>query len=234
MSEVLFFYDVVCPFAYLASMQIQAIADEAGVTLRWKPMLLGGLMRKVGTPERPMDHMAPSKAVLTAKDLDRQAELLGTHAHYPANHPIRTVKAMRLLIATPEAKRPALSRALYEAYWHDNADVADPTVLAPIAAAHGIDIGVIDDPAVKQALFDATDEAHRYGAFGAPTIVVDGTLYWGADRLPLVRKALGLSPHAPLQSASGGVVRIYHDFSSPYSYLGAMRIEALAARQDWP
>ncbi len=39
-------------------------------------------------------------------------------------------------------------------------------------------------PEVKQRLRDQTDEALRLGAFGVPTIVVDGELFWGLDALP--------------------------------------------------
>ena len=41
---------------------------------------------------------------------------------------------MRLLCATPEAQRPALSHALYRAYWVDNDDISSPTVLLKVSA----------------------------------------------------------------------------------------------------
>ena len=48
-----------------------------------------------------------------------------------------------------------------------------------------------NDPAVKQALIEATKHAEAQGVFGAPTWVVDGTeLFWGQDRIPLVERAL--------------------------------------------
>ncbi|HEY2871122.1 MAG TPA: DsbA family protein [Reyranella sp.] len=34
------------------------------------------------------------------------------------------------------------------------------------------------------------DEAHRRGAFGVPTFFLDGRLFWGNDRLPLLEAAL--------------------------------------------
>ena len=37
------YFDVVCPFAYLASVRIPAIAAAAGATVRWRPILLGGM-----------------------------------------------------------------------------------------------------------------------------------------------------------------------------------------------
>jgi 2-hydroxychromene-2-carboxylate isomerase len=48
------------------------------------------------------------------------------------------------------------------------------------------------EPAIKQALIDATTAARTAGVFGVPSFVVGGaTLIWGQDRLDLVAKALG-------------------------------------------
>ena len=41
MKELIFYYDVICPYAYLASRLIEGIADAAGARIRWKPVLLG-------------------------------------------------------------------------------------------------------------------------------------------------------------------------------------------------
>ena len=41
MKELIFYYDVICPYAYLASRLIEGIADAAGAKIRWKPVLLG-------------------------------------------------------------------------------------------------------------------------------------------------------------------------------------------------
>jgi len=34
------------------------------------------------------------------------------------------------------------------------------------------------------------DEAHARGAFGVPTFFLDGRMFWGNDRLPLLEAAL--------------------------------------------
>ena len=38
-------------------------------------------------------------------------------------------------------------------------------------------------PAAKQALREQTERAVQLGIFGAPTWVVEGELFWGADRM---------------------------------------------------
>jgi 2-hydroxychromene-2-carboxylate isomerase len=171
-------------------------------------------------------------------DAARQAERLGVPLNWPAHHPQRTVHAMRLLVGLDDV-RP-LARELYRAYWVDGEDLTDRGVLRARAAMHGVDADrVLADPAVKQALFDNTAEAASRGAFGVPTFVLeDGTVFWGVDRLPQVREALGLPAEQHRAMPRGDApteITFFHDFASPYSYLGVSQvgseIEGIAVRR---
>src|ERR1019366_5927317 len=44
-----FWFDYSCPFAYLGSTRVQALAKRMGAVLTYKPMLLGGVFRALGT-----------------------------------------------------------------------------------------------------------------------------------------------------------------------------------------
>src|SRR5262249_43042857 len=112
--ELIFYYDVVCPYAYLASTRIEALARRVNVPLRWKPILLGGVFKAIGRDETPLP--AP-KARLNLLDIRRQAEDLGVPLEMPADHPRRTVAAMRLLHCVDGEARVRLTHALYRAYW---------------------------------------------------------------------------------------------------------------------
>ena len=54
----------------------------------------------------------------------------------------------------------------------------------------GVERALVADAAVKDQLKATTQEAVERGVFGAPAFFVDGTLYWGQDRLDFVREAL--------------------------------------------
>ena len=228
-----FYYDVVCPYAYIASTRVQALAHEAGVGIEWVPVLLGGILRSVGSPDRPGDLMNPNKARLNVLDTLRQADLAGVSLVWPDTHPMRTVTAMRLLHAVDGAQRVALTRALYRAYWCQGLDVTQVDVLQEIAAPFNLDVASVNaDPTIRQALFDATDRAVSIGAFGVPTFEVDGRIFWGADRMPLVRAALGLPRPARTEDGRAGArLTFFHDFSSPYSYLASTQVEQIAREQ---
>ena len=220
MADLTFYYDVVCPYAYLASTRVAALAERQGAEVRWVPILLGGLFRHVNGPQVPAAHMSAPRARLNLLDMQRWAARWGAPLTMPSAHPRRTVEAMRLLTAVEGATRVALTHALFAAYWVDGEDVADPAVLARLAAEHQVDASLADAPAARQALFDRTAEAAAAGAFGVPAFVVDGQLFWGQDRMHLVEQALRPRPK----------VRFFHDFSSPFSYLASTQVEAVCAR----
>jgi 2-hydroxychromene-2-carboxylate isomerase len=228
------YYDVVCPYAYLGSTQIDAVAARARAKVEYKPILLGGLLQALWPEGAPFTN--PNKARLGLLDLDRWARAWGVPLRFPEGHPRRTVDAMRLCVAAGE-ERARLTHALYRAYWAEGRDVGDPAVLREIAG-EGL-AARCQDPAVKAELRARTEEAASRGVFGVPTFIVDGQLFWGQDRLGFVEEALGLPPPAPPAAApgSGRTLEFWYDFSSPFSYLASTQVEAIAeragARLEW-
>jgi 2-hydroxychromene-2-carboxylate isomerase len=52
-------------------------------------------------------------------------------------------------------------------------------------------LALTTDEEVKTALKANTEKAVQRGVFGAPSMFVDGQLFFGQDRLEFVREALG-------------------------------------------
>ncbi len=70
----------------------------------------------------------------------------------------------------------------------------DASVVAGVLQKAGIDPAMLMAEAtsadVKGALRKTTDEAVARGVFGAPTMFVGSTMFFGQDRLDFVREAL--------------------------------------------
>ncbi|MSP59119.1 MAG: 2-hydroxychromene-2-carboxylate isomerase [Myxococcales bacterium] len=196
-SSVIFYFDFSSPFAYLGSTQIERVAAAAGATVSWRPLLLGGLFRAIGTPDVPLFAMSEPRRRYQARDLAHWADHLRVPFRWPSRFPIRTAFALRLALASGEALVP-LSHALYRAAWADDRDLADRTVLGEIAASLGLDAPALlrasEEPAIKQRLRDLTDEAARSGVFGVPSFLVGEELFFGQDRLEFVADALRRLP----------------------------------------
>ena len=199
MKRVDFFYDFSCPYAYLAHTQIEALCARAGAELVWRPMLLGGVFRAVGTVQVPFAAMTASKARHNACDMMRWADHFNVPLTLPPTHPNRTVLALRATLAAG-AEIARASKALFAAYWVHGRDVAQPDVVREALDRAGLAgdalVARAEDPEIKAALRVRTEEAVAHGVFGAPAFVVTapgvaGDLFWGQDRLDFVEKSLG-------------------------------------------
>jgi 2-hydroxychromene-2-carboxylate isomerase len=194
MSRTLdFWFDYSCPYAYLASTQVEGLAARTGARLAYRPMLLGGVFAAHGTPQKLFATLSPAKAAHNARDLDRWAELFGVALTMPAAHPMRTVDALRATIAA--GIDPRVVHAFYRAYWVEGRPPSDEGVMREVLAGAGHDADAvlrgIAGPEAKDDLRRRTDEAIALGIFGAPAFVVDGArMYWGQDRMHFVERDL--------------------------------------------
>jgi len=185
-----FWFDYSCPYAYLAGTQVAALAARTGAELRYKPMLLGGVFRAVGTSQRLFAELSPQKARHNALDMQRWADLFGVPLTMPAAHPMRTVEALRATLLA--GIDPRVVDGFYRAYWVDGRPPSDEATMRDVLGAAGHDASAIlsrlDE--MRDELRRRTDEAIALGIFGAPAFVVDGELYWGQDRIAFVEEAL--------------------------------------------
>jgi len=193
-----FFFDCSSPWTWLAFRNIQPIARELGVDVRWRPVLVGGIFNAVNPSvyEFRVRGVPPKQAYLK-KDLQDWARIAGVKILFPPTvFPVNSVKAMRgCLLLEPEGKLVPFAEAVFEAYWTHDLDISQDAVLAEICGGIGVDargfLEGIAEPAIKAALKSNTDEVIARGGFGSPTIFVGGDdMYFGNDRLVLVREAV--------------------------------------------
>ncbi len=242
-----FAFDITCPFAYLASTQLDGVSARTGATFQWAPVLLGGLFQAAGTPQNLPGTLSPAKARHTALDALRYAELYGVPLVWHPRHPVRSLLQMRVLTAlssdgvlTEAGVRAA--RALYEAHWVRSASTDEPAVLAGVLSGLGLDASALlaaaESDEVKRTLRSNTDAAAARGAFGVPTFFFTGAdggerRIYGQDRLERLERALsgassGVTWKGESSPAPGARCEFYFDFSSPFAYLGSEQIEAAA------
>ena len=193
-----FFFDCSSPWTYLGFHNIQPLAAELKVPIRWRPILVGGVFNSVNpsvyaSREKPV----PAKRDYMLKDLKDWARSSQLKIVMPPTvFPVNSVKAMRgCLWLEPQGQLVPFATAVFEAYWGRDQDISQDEVLADICRRYGIDAqaffaGIAQD-AIKAQLKANTDELMARGGFGSPTIFINGDdMYFGNDRLPLVREAL--------------------------------------------
>jgi len=100
---VAFVFDVGSPTAYLAWTQLPKIAAEAGATIAWRPMLLGGVFKATGNAS-PV--AVPAKGRWMNDDIARWARRYGVPFAFNPHFPINTLPLMRGATAV-QMRRPA-------------------------------------------------------------------------------------------------------------------------------
>jgi 2-hydroxychromene-2-carboxylate isomerase len=192
-----FYFDCSSPWTYLAFHAVQPMAAELGAEIAWKPILVGGVFNAVNqTVYDSRNKPNPLKASYMLKDLADWAKLYGLKIVFPPTvFPVNSVKCMRgAFVALDEGKLVPYATAAFEAYWGDDRDISKEDALADIAAKAGLErqhfFSSIESDACKARLRANTEELIKRGGFGSPTMFVDGSMFFGNDRLPLVRAAL--------------------------------------------
>jgi 2-hydroxychromene-2-carboxylate isomerase len=237
-SRVIFYYDVVCPFAYIASRLVEAMGRRTGAEIVWRPVLLGGIYDLTKAPQgkdgSATDMMSPAKLKIQGEDLRRQ--LIRHEAPYrdPTYFLQKTVYAMRMLAGVEDQRtRISLSHDLYRAHFCEDRNLADMSVLHDVVSGHGLDAeALVQSSTASQQLRDNTSEVVERGGFGVPSFYVNGRLFWGTDRMFFVERALGLRDAAPERlttppAAGRARLAFFFDYSSPWAYVGFMKLESL-------
>jgi len=187
-----FFYDCSSPWTYLAFTKIEDVAKRHGANLVWKPILVGGLFNTVNPSvyESRQNPVKP-KARYYAKDLQDWAHFYKIKIGSPSVFPVNSVKAMRgAFVAHEHGKISSYSRRVFESYWGDDRDLSKDEILREIVRAVGLDekeyFEKINAQEYKDKLRANVEELIERGGFGSPSIFVDGSMFFGNDRIPLV------------------------------------------------
>ena len=168
-------------------MRVERLADEAGVSLKWRPFLLGPIFGAQGWNDSPFN-IYPAKGQYMWRDMARICEADGFALNTPVRFPQNGLKAARIaLLGADEGWGGAFTRGVYLANFAEQKDISDDAVLGDVLASLGQNAADIvaraNEDANKERLKVQTQEAITRGIFGAPSFLVEDELFWGNDRL---------------------------------------------------
>lgn len=188
MPQITFWYEFASTYSYPAAMRIDELARDTGVTVDWRPFLLGPIFKDQGWSTSPFN-IYPSKGEYMWRDLERICDGLDLPFQRPDPFPQNGLLAARLATyGMSEGWGSAFSKGVYDAEFGKGKSIDDAQLLAGLVQAAGGDADAAIKEALqdgnKQRLKDATSEAVALGIFGSPTFVTaDKELFWGNDRL---------------------------------------------------
>lgn len=184
MKRIVFHFDVVSPFAWLAFERLPQELAGCSYEVDYRPVLFAGLLQHWG--QKGPAEIEPKRA-WTFRHVHWLAARHGITLDTPALHPFNPLPLLRLALACGPNRR--IVEAVFRHAWVGGGDPHDADRLAALTAQ----LAPRRDPAgdeVKAELRLLTDAAVADGIFGVPTFGLDGRHFWGLDALPMLRDAL--------------------------------------------
>jgi 2-hydroxychromene-2-carboxylate isomerase len=186
------FFDFISPYSYLACTQARALGTRVGHEVEPRPVLLAGILNALGT-QGPAE--VPARRSYLIKDLLRAAHRAGVTVCLPPTHPFNPLPALRVAaLDLDPATRWRIVEALFAAAWGGGEGIEGADRVRAVLEQAGLDGTELTSraaaPEAKERLRRNTDEAIARGAFGVPTLFVQGEMFFGFDSFPEIEAFL--------------------------------------------
>jgi 2-hydroxychromene-2-carboxylate isomerase len=184
MKPIVFWFDPISPFAYLAFEQLPQALANCSYAVEYRPVLFAGLLQHWG--QKGPAEIEPKRA-WTFRHIAWLAHQHGIAMQMPAVHPFNPLPLLRLCIAAGPNRR--VVEAVMRHVWRGGADAGEAARIDALAHELAPARDAASDE-VKAELRANTDAAIARGVFGVPTFELEGRLFWGLEALPMLRAAL--------------------------------------------
>ena len=176
-----FYFGAMSPYSWFSAERIEQLLPQAS----WHGIYLGGMFKSNGRTSWGLTDERDAGIA----DCDARAETYGlAPIQWPDPWPTSDLHVARAMAYanTRELLKPFALSAMRLSF-REGRNIGELDSVLEAGRRVGIDPSELEaalhDPAVKDALREETDAALAQGVFGVPTVIVDGELYWGDDRL---------------------------------------------------
>jgi 2-hydroxychromene-2-carboxylate isomerase len=192
-GSIRIFFDFRSPYAFFAAHRIASEYRDlvSPCSVQWCPVSIDILLnlqagRFALAPYS--DPLCRAKRQHLVADVQRHARRYAIPLRKPSRErPDSTIAlTISLLLGARRQLHDGFRKAVFEALWTRQLDIADDAVLADSLAHDGIDLDIIREATSKTSLdllVDASERAYASGVFGVPTFIVGAELYFGNDRM---------------------------------------------------
>lgn len=199
--QVQHFFDYKSPYAWLAQVANDELELEFGIRVERLPYTLDipSFLGRAELDEAGHDIVGTRNAHQWRRvryaymDCRREASRRGLILRGPRKVFDSSVAHMGFLYALAHGNWRVYHETVYTRFWQRALDIEDVRVIARVLAETGADAGDFADWCAQEGrprLARLQAEAEDRGVFGVPSWLVDGELFWGAERLPLIRERI--------------------------------------------
>ena len=190
--QILHVTDYKSPFAYLAKDPTYALEDEFDVAVEWRhftldiPSFLGAVETRNETEWR--------KVRYAYMDMRRWANKRGLTVKGPRRIYDSSPAAIGMQYAQDQNVFRPYNDRVFDRFWNHQLEVDDVAALTAVLDEVGADAAGFASYLASEGRrrHDAMRlETEKLGIFGVPSFVLDGEIFWGYDRMDLLREHLG-------------------------------------------
>jgi 2-hydroxychromene-2-carboxylate isomerase len=189
-AEITLWIDYVSPYAFVAKAGAYELERDYEVALQWRPYTLdvANIMGKVD--ERDPHHWR--RVRYSYMDARRFANKQGLTLMGPKKIYYARPANAAMLYAEKHGVFCAYNDLAFDRFWRRAFDPENVAEVEALLAEAGAPPGFVDFLAGEGGVEHdrLRNEAEASGVFGVPTFVFEGELFWGGDRLGLLRERL--------------------------------------------
>ena len=189
MVEFKFIFDFGSPKSYLVYKLVPGIEERTKVKAEYIPVLLGGIFKSINNVS-PIEAFktVPSKGAYDDLDTKRFVKKHDLDFNFNSNFPVNTLNLMRgAVYAQENGFFEKYVEVVFKSMWVDNKKMDDIEVIQSVLKENELPTKDIfegtQDQNVKNKLIENTNYAVEQGAFGAPSFLIDGELFFGKETL---------------------------------------------------
>ncbi len=189
--DIILYFDYKSPFAYLAKDPAYELEATFDIRLDWRPYTLDIPSYLGSVEERSPNRW--NRVRYAYMDARRIANKRGLIVRGPKKIFDSSIAAIGMMYAREGGVFRPYHDIVYERFWKRELDIEDRGVIGAVLEEAGAESGgffaYLDGPG--RAEHDRVRaEAEEMGVFGVPTFVLDGELFWGGDRMGVLKERL--------------------------------------------
>ena len=183
--------DYKSPYAYLAVEGTYALEDEGLARIDWRPYTL-----RIEEYLDPVETRTPHhwrRVRYSYMDARRLANKRGLTVRGPQRIFNAELSSAGMLWTQRHGGFRAYHDRVFERFWKRELDLDVPEQMAAVVDEVGGDGAAFlawAEPEGRAEVRALAAEAEAAGVFGVPSFVLDGEIFWGGDRLDLLRERL--------------------------------------------
>jgi 2-hydroxychromene-2-carboxylate isomerase len=185
------YIDFKSPYAYLAKDPTYELEREFGVEFRWLPYVLR-IPEFLGTVEDRNPHQW-RRVRYSYMDARRLANRRGLTVRGPQKIFDSALVSIGMIYAERRSVMRRFMDLAFERFWKREFDIENVAAVSAVLADSGAEPAAFAEFASGEGraeLDRICGEAEDLGVFGVPTFAIDGEIFWGGDRLWMVREKL--------------------------------------------